>query len=81
MSTTGAIPLDAAAVGHAGSSPVPTRANYILALLYGAYVLNFVDRQLLTLLMQDIKEELHLADWQLGLASGTSFALDATAPH
>lgn len=75
MSTTGAIPLDAAAVGHAGSSPVPTRANYILALLYGAYVLNFVDRQLLTLLMQDIKEELHLADWQLGLASGTSFAL------
>jgi MFS family permease len=50
-------------------------ANYVLALLYGAYVLNFVDRQLLTLLLQDIKRDLNLADWQLGLASGTSFAL------
>ncbi|WP_197277117.1 spinster family MFS transporter [Sphingomonas profundi] len=56
------------------SLPRPTAPNYVLALLYVAYVLNFVDRQLLTLLLNDIKRDLHLADWQLGLASGTSFA-------
>lgn len=75
MSTTGAIKLGKPAASEEGATLSPARANYVLALLYGAYVLNFVDRQLLTLLMQDIKEELHLADWQLGLASGTSFAL------
>ena len=49
--------------------------NYVLALLFAAYVLNFLDRQLLTLLLNDIKRDLGLTDQQLGLASGTSFAL------
>ncbi|WP_179046140.1 spinster family MFS transporter [Sphingobium lactosutens] len=49
--------------------------NYVLALLFAAYVLNFLDRQLLTLLLNDIKRDLGLSDQQLGLASGTSFAL------
>ncbi|HKY82390.1 MAG TPA: MFS transporter [Sphingobium sp.] len=49
--------------------------NYVLALLFAAYVLNFLDRQLLTLLLNDIKRDLNLSDQQLGLASGTSFAL------
>jgi MFS family permease len=54
-------------------------ANYMLALLYAAYVLNFVDRQLMTLLLNDIRKDLGLSDWQLGLASGTSFAVLYTA--
>lgn len=75
MSMTGVAHVDASTADARAGDISPRHANYVLALLYGAYVLNFVDRQLLTLLMQDIKRDLNLADWQLGLASGTSFAL------
>lgn len=75
MSMTRVAHVDASTANTRAGDISPRHANYVLALLYGAYVLNFVDRQLLTLLMQDIKRDLNLADWQLGLASGTSFAL------
>jgi MFS family permease len=61
--------------GEARAERLVTAPNYVLALLFCGYVLNFVDRQLLTLLLNDIKRDLHLSDTQLGLASGTSFAL------
>jgi len=48
---------------------------YALALLTTAYVLNFLDRQILAILQEPIKRELHLADSQLGLLTGFSFAL------
>lgn len=54
-----------------------TRAyrNYVLAMLTLVYVFNFVDRQLLVILQESIKKELHLSDTQLGLLSGFSFAI------
>ena len=50
-------------------------AYYVLGVLMLVYVFNFVDRQVLSILMEPIRHELHLSDSQLGLLSGLSFAL------
>lgn len=39
------------------------------------YVFNFIDRQLLVILQESIKKDLHLSDTQLGLLSGFTFAI------
>jgi MFS family permease len=49
--------------------------GYVLGLLAIVYVFNFTDRQILSILLQPIKEELLLSDTQLGLLSGIAFAL------
>jgi len=49
--------------------------NYVLAMLTLVYVFNFIDRQLLVILQESIKDELHLSDTQLGLLSGFTFAV------
>jgi MFS family permease len=49
--------------------------NFILVMLTLVYVFNFIDRQLLVILQESIKKELHLSDTQLGLLSGFSFAI------
>lgn len=48
---------------------------YVLLILTGVYVFNFVDRQIVVILQEPIKTELGLADWQLGLMSGFVFAI------
>jgi predicted MFS family arabinose efflux permease len=47
----------------------------ILLILTLTYVVAFVDRQLLAVLQESIKHDLKLSDTDLGLLSGTSFAL------
>ena len=49
--------------------------NYVLAMLTLVYVFNFVDRQVLVILQESIKKELHLSDTQLGMLSGFTFAV------
>ncbi len=49
--------------------------RYALGLLCVVYVVNFVDRQVLAILLQSIKRDLQLSDLQLGLLSGTAFGL------
>lgn len=49
--------------------------RYVLGLLVVVYVLNFVDRQILSILLQPIKRDLVLSDTQLGFLSGIAFAL------
>src|ERR1700735_820381 len=49
--------------------------NYVLAMLTLGYVFNFIDRQVLVILQESIKKELHLSDTQLGLLSGFTFAI------
>ncbi len=49
--------------------------NYVLMMLTVVYIFNFVDRQVLIILQESIKKELHLSDTQLGLLSGFSFAV------
>ena len=53
----------------------PGYARYALGVLSLVYVINFVDRQVLSILLESIKLELGLSDVQLGLLSGTAFGL------
>jgi len=50
-------------------------ARYTLALLALINILNFVDRQAITILFEPIKRDLHLSDGQLGLIAGAAFAV------
>src|ERR687889_1176835 len=52
-----------------------TRAWSALAILCFVYVLNFLDRQLLSILAKPIQDELGVTDGQLGLIGGLYFAL------
>ncbi len=56
---------------------LPGRAyrSYALGLLMLIYVVNFIDRQVVSILAEPIKQDLHLADWQLGLMTGLAFAV------
>jgi predicted MFS family arabinose efflux permease len=51
------------------------RAWSALAILCFVYILNFLDRQLLSILAKPIQDDLGLADGQLGLISGLYFAI------
>jgi predicted MFS family arabinose efflux permease len=53
----------------------PAYARYALGLLLGVYIFNFIDRQILTILLESIKEEIELTDAQLGFLGGIAFAL------
>ena len=48
--------------------------SYVVWLLFLIYVFNFVDRQILTVLIEPIKKEFMLSDTQLGLLGGLAFA-------
>ncbi len=50
-------------------------ANYVLFVLVIVYVFNFIDRQILTILAEDIKADLGISDAQLGFLYGTAFAV------
>lgn len=49
--------------------------NYALAVLFIVYIFNFIDRQIVNILQEDIKADLHLLDWQLGTMTGLAFAV------
>ena len=48
---------------------------YVLAVLLAAYILNFVDRQVLALVAEDVKLDMGLTDAQLGWLLGPAFVL------
>jgi len=48
--------------------------RYALSVLIVVYTFNFIDRQILSILMEPIKLDLGLSDTQLGLLSGFAFA-------
>ena len=58
-----------------GVPRTPTYAWYVLAILFFVYVLNFVDRQIISILAEDIKRDLHLRDEDLGFLYGTAFGV------
>lgn len=49
--------------------------NYALALITLVYVFNFIDRQILAILLPAIKAEFVVDDWVLGFLAGSAFAL------
>lgn len=56
-------------------APVPAYSWYALGVLVLLYVLNFVDRQILSILANDIKADLGVEDSYLGFLYGTAFAV------
>ena len=53
----------------------PPYKRYVLTTLTLVYTLNYLDQDLIGLLLQAIKEDLHLSDSQLGFLTGIAFAL------
>ena len=60
-----------------GATPgyTPAYRNYILAILTLMYVVNYLDRQVLNILLPPIKAEFGVSDALLGLLAGPTFAL------
>src|ERR687889_735740 len=60
-------------------APAPFRigryAWYALFVLVLVYIVNFIDRQIISILAQDIKHDLHVDDAQIGFLYGTAFAV------
>ena len=50
-------------------------ARYVLGVLVVVYVFNFLDRQILSILAERIKADLHVTDAQIGFLYGTAFAV------
>jgi predicted MFS family arabinose efflux permease len=50
-------------------------ANYVLGVLFVVYVFNFMDRQVLSIVIEPLKLELGLSDTQIGLLAGFAFSL------
>ena len=48
---------------------------YALGVLFVVYVFNFIDRSVLALLAQSIKDDLQISDTALGLLGGLAFAV------
>ena len=69
-----AAPIKGEAAGS-GPDKVPAYSWYALGVLVLIYVLNFIDRQILSILANDIKADLGVEDDYLGFLYGTAFAV------
>lgn len=54
---------------------VPAYSWYVLGVLVLVYILNFIDRQILSILAVDIKADLNLTDSDMGFLGGAAFAV------
>lgn len=66
----------------APEAPTPRAGSYrfvVLGLLFVVYAFNFIDRQILGILVPAIKADLHFTDTQLGWLGGPAFAIFYTA--
>ena len=59
----------------APDSGLALRRNVALAMLFIVGTINFVDRQLLSVLVEPIRAEMDFSDTQFGLLTGLAFAL------
>ena len=50
-------------------------AKYVLAVLLIVYVFNFIDRQIISILAEEIKADLGISDADIGFLYGTAFAV------
>jgi len=68
------VPPPSAAV-PSPEAPSAAYSRYVLAVLVLVYVLNFLDRQIITILAEDIKADLGITDAEIGFLYGTAFAV------
>jgi MFS family permease len=70
----GTKPEDAARTPDATPYPPPAKARVAVIVLTLAYMLSFVDRQILSLLFEPMKHDLRITDFQASLLQGFAFA-------
>lgn len=58
-----------------GASFTPAQRGITLALLTITYFFSYMDRQIMSILLEPVKAEFHLADWQMGMLGGLAFAI------
>ena len=68
-------PLGNEISGNGNEAKASGYAWYGLSILVVVYILNFIDRQILSILANDIKADLGLTDAELGFLYGTAFAV------
>ena len=66
---------DTKSMPRADEYPSSGQANYLLGLMFLAYVVSFIDRQVLGVLVGPIKADLDLSDFQFSLLQGAAFAI------
>jgi predicted MFS family arabinose efflux permease len=67
-------------MSEAAAAPAPTSYRFVvLALLFVVYAFNFIDRQILGILVPAIKADLGFTDTELGWLGGPAFAIFYTA--
>jgi MFS family permease len=60
------------------AAPLPKATGYswyVLSVLVVVYILNFIDRQILSILVEDIKADLGLTDQDMGFLGGAAFGV------
>lgn len=63
-------------VGEPVEAPVGGRySKYVLGVLLVVYVFNFIDRQIISILAEEIKADLGISDADIGFLYGTAFAV------
>ena len=68
--------VDPAEVPASAPQPlVGAYRNYAMGLLLAISIINYLDRQVVHILAEPIKNDLHLADWQLGMLTGLAFGV------
>ncbi|HEX8302248.1 MFS transporter [Sphingomonas sp.] len=67
--------VDFNSAANAADARAMKRRTLTLALLTLTYFFSYMDRQILAILQELIKKDLHLSDTQLGLLSGLAFAI------
>lgn len=55
--------------------PVPIYSWYVLLILFLAYVMSYMDRNILSILVDDIKADIDIDDAQAGFLYGTAFSV------
>ena len=62
-------------MSHSTPWPSPLRAWYAVAVLVLAFIFSFIDRIVIALLVEPIKADLGISDFDIGLLQGFAFAL------
>src|SRR5688572_15867580 len=70
---------EAQATSHASADRGDNARFVALGLLFVVYAFNFIDRQILGILVPAIKKDLHFTDTELGWLGGPAFAIFYTA--
>jgi MFS family permease len=62
-------------LARAAETPSPAYARYVLGVLLLVYIFNFIDRNIVSILAEELKRDLGLTDDQIGFLYGTAFAV------